>query len=104
MIFTISCATSDMYSHLNLTEGANTDIRQQDSNIGLRAKRGQKKMSPTEAALLNFSLFYHFLCRINTCGNLQPAVAVCDMSGAPSRWSPADHIRSPYRDTNRIVT
>ena len=34
-----------------------------------------------------FSLFYSFICRINTCGNLPPAITVFDMTVARNRAS-----------------
>ncbi|MGA8934805.1 MAG: hypothetical protein WB522_11120, partial [Pseudolabrys sp.] len=46
---------------------------------------GCHEQSIGKAALLFFSLFCSFLCRINTCGNLTPVITVFDMTGACSR-------------------
>ena len=42
--------------------------------------------------LLTFSLFYSFLCGINTGGNLPPVVTVFEMVGACSRLARSDRL------------
>ena len=40
------------------------------------------KGAANRGGLLTFSLFYSFLCCINTGGNLPPAITVLDITGA----------------------
>ena len=43
------------------------------------------KEAANRGGLLTFSLFYSFLCRINTGGNLPPSITVIDMTRAGNR-------------------
>src|SRR4029079_151008 len=48
-----------------------------------KLKEGRQSRRPD--LLFCFPLFYSFLCRINTCGNLLPAITVPDITAADNR-------------------
>src|SRR4029078_1247478 len=50
-----------------------------------KLKEGRQSKRPD--LFFCFSLFYSFLCRINTCGNLLPAITVPDITAADRQRS-----------------